>query len=176
MKPALLTKSRLMLATECPRKLAYNCDPKYANTKADDEFLEALAQSGHQVGELARSMHPDGIEITSRELEEQVAETNLHLQKPSVTLFEPTFRVGNLLVRVDVLIKHGNDVQLIEVKSKSHDRTNPEKRPPPAIAGGCSLSARCRGWQRDERISARRRRRATWLERAPGPAGHRIPL
>jgi hypothetical protein len=32
-----------------------------------------------------------------------------------------------LLVRVDILIKHGNAVQLIEVKSKSHDRTNPDK-------------------------------------------------
>jgi hypothetical protein len=127
MKPAPLTKSRLLLATECPRKLAYIDDREYANTKADDEFLESLAQSGHQVGALARAMHPDGIEIRSGDLEEQIAATNLHLEKPSVTLFEPTFRVENLVVRVDILIKHGNAVQLIEVKSKSHDRTNPEK-------------------------------------------------
>jgi Domain of unknown function(DUF2779) len=127
MKPAPLTKSRLLLASECPRKLAYIDDRKYANTRADDEFLESLAQSGHQVGALSRAMHPDGIEIRSGDLEEQIAATNLHLQKPSVTLFEPTFRVGNLLVRIDILIKHGNVVQLIEVKSKSHDRTNPDK-------------------------------------------------
>jgi hypothetical protein len=71
-------------------------------------------------------MHPDG-EIRSGDLEEQIATTSLHLQKPSVTLFEPTFRVGNLLVDIDILIKHGNVVQLIGVKSKNHDRTNPDK-------------------------------------------------
>ncbi len=53
--------------------------------------------------------------------------TDLHLQKASVTLFEPTFRVDNLRVRVDILIKHSNVIDLIEVKSKSYDRSNPEK-------------------------------------------------
>jgi hypothetical protein len=60
-----LTKSRFTLAVECPTKLYYTGKPKYANRLADDEFMAALAEGGFQVGELAKLMHPGGIEITS---------------------------------------------------------------------------------------------------------------
>lgn len=69
-----LTKSRFKLATECPRKLYYTGKPEYANTVADDEFLQQLAEGGYQVGELAKLMHPGGREITARGHEAQLAE------------------------------------------------------------------------------------------------------
>ncbi|MGH8490617.1 MAG: DUF2779 domain-containing protein [Gammaproteobacteria bacterium] len=114
----MLTKSRFKIAQECPRKLVYAADSRYVNAKSEDELLEALAEGGHQVGELAKLMHPGGVEISAASIEEQVRETDRLLQQEEITLFEPTFRHENLVARVDVLVKRRREVQLIEVKAK----------------------------------------------------------
>lgn len=119
-----LTKSRFKIALECPRKLAYATNEKYANAKSEDDFLQALAEGGHQVGALAKLMHPGGVEVTASSIEEQIKETERLLEQDEVTIFEPTFRHGNLVIRVDVLVKKGHLVDLIEVKAKGF---NPEK-------------------------------------------------
>jgi hypothetical protein len=66
-------------------------------------------------------MHPDGIEVNAASVPDQVAETQQLLRAESVTLFEPTFQHGNLVARVDVLIKRGTAIRLIEVKAKGFD-------------------------------------------------------
>lgn len=116
--PKTLSKSRFKLALECPRKVAYTSDARYVNEKAEDELLQALADGGHQIGALAKLMYAGGTEITANTIEAQLAETEALLERDSVTLFEATFQAGALLARVDVLVKEGNDIQLIEVKSK----------------------------------------------------------
>ncbi len=120
MKSTTLSKSRFKLAVECPRKLTYGADPRYASNKQDNDFLNALADGGHQVGALAKLLYPQGREITSGPTA-QVNDTLAALSADEVVLFEPTFQSGNLLVRVDILVKRGNRVELIEVKSKSAD-------------------------------------------------------
>ena len=114
-----LTKTRFKMAMECPRKLAFEADCSYVNTKDDDEFLKGLADGGHQVGALAKLLYPGGIEITAPDIDTQVQETAAYMQQENVILFEPTFRSGQCLVRVDVLVKQGSSVTLVEVKSKS---------------------------------------------------------
>lgn len=122
--PRYLTKSRFKLALECPTKLFYTGKTNlYPDAKREDEFLQALAEGGFQVGELAKLMFPGGIEITSRKHEEQIAETRRLLERDEVTLFEAAIRDGNLFARVDVLRKTGSQVELIEVKAKSFDST-----------------------------------------------------
>ena len=125
MKPRTLSKSRFKLALECPTKVFYSLDRRYVNTKNEDEFLQALADGGFQVGELAKAMYaaedPAAVEVTARDQDEQVRQTTELLARPDVTVFEGTIRHGNLLARVDVLRKRGNVVELIEVKSKSFD-------------------------------------------------------
>lgn len=117
-----LTKSRFKLALECPTKLFYTGKTEvYPDRKGEDEFLQALAEGGFQVGELAKLMFPGGIEITARTHDEQVAETERLLQRNQVTLFEAAIRHGNLFARVDVLRKVGSKIELIEVKAKSFD-------------------------------------------------------
>ncbi len=117
--PRYLTKSRFKLATECPTKLFYAGKPEFADQSLDDPFLAALAEGGFQVGALARAMHPDGILIQPRDAVEAVAETLALLERERVTLFEAAFLHGNLFIRVDVLQKQGNVLDLIEVKAKS---------------------------------------------------------
>ena len=126
MKPRTLSKSRFKLALECPTKVFYSLDRRYVNTKNEDEFLQALADGGFQVGELAKRMYaaedPTAVEITAREEGEQVRQTTELLGRPAATVFEGTVKHGDMLVRVDVLRKRGNVVDLIEVKSKSFNR------------------------------------------------------
>ena len=124
MKPTTLSKSRFKLALECPRKLVYTTDPRYANTNENNDWLMSLADEGHKVGALAKLMYPGGIEIKAKSIEEQVTETQRLLEQENIILFEPTFLYENLLVRVDVLVKDGMDIKLIEVKSKGFNSEN----------------------------------------------------
>ena len=141
----------------------YSLDRRYVNTKNEDEFLQALADGGFQVGELAKRMYaaedPAAVEITVRERGRAGPTDDGAARREDVDVFEGTVRHGNLLVRVDVLRKRGNVVDLIEVKSKSFDRT--ERRPQfPGQARRDPLRRGCRTCR-------------TWRSR-PGCSGRRI--
>lgn len=122
--PRYLTKSRFKLAVECPTKLFYTGKPTvYADMQMDDPFLEALADGGFQVGELAKLMFPDGIEVSAGTHAAQVAETEALLAANEVTIFEAAIHHGDFFARVDILRKSGNRIELIEVKAKSFNST-----------------------------------------------------
>ncbi|MDD2846479.1 MAG: DUF2779 domain-containing protein, partial [Rhodoferax sp.] len=115
-----LTKSRFKLALSCPTKLFYTGRPNYANTNDDNEFLAMLADGGFQVGELAKLMYPAGIEVKTKSNAEALAETARLLMQSDVILFEPAIAYDGFLVRIDVLIKRSNVLEVIEVKAKSY--------------------------------------------------------
>ena len=114
-----LTKSRFKLALECPAKLYYIGKEEYADTKKTDNFLQALAEGGYQVGELAKHYHPGGIQIDEISHQAALDKTAELLQEEKVTLIEPAFLYNDCFIRVDVLVKDRNRFDLIEVKAKS---------------------------------------------------------
>lgn len=121
-----LTKSRFTLALDCPTKLFYaKKRSEYANQKNEDGFLKALADGGFQVGELAKLMFPGGKEIKSETHEQQIAETKALLNQENAIIFEAAIDFGDYFIRIDILKKTGNKVELIEVKAKSFDSRNP---------------------------------------------------
>ena len=85
-RPRYLTKSRFKLAVECPTKLNYTGKRDYADTKQDDSFLQALADGGFQVGELAKLMHPGGHDITSKDHVEAEAQTRALLAQSGTVI------------------------------------------------------------------------------------------
>jgi hypothetical protein len=117
-----LTKSRFKLATECPTKLFYTGKPQYADQNIDDPFLLELAKGGFQVGELAKCYFPDGEEVACEpgDYEQALQKTNELLKRENVTIFEAAVRYDKFFIRIDVLVKVGNRVEVIEVKSKSY--------------------------------------------------------
>ena len=121
-----LTKSRFKLGIECPAKLYYTGKPEYLNQKKKDSFLEALADGGYQVGELAKLYFPGGHDITTLDYEEAEEQTLKLLKQEEVIIYEPAIRFKNLFIRIDVLVKKGNHFELFEVKAKSVD-TSKEK-------------------------------------------------
>ncbi|WP_127142117.1 DUF2779 domain-containing protein [Flagellimonas marinaquae] len=127
-----LTKSRYKLGLECPNKLYYTKKEAYANQKDDNPFLEALASGGFQVEELARLHYPDGVLINDTpgdryDYDAKVAETNTYLEQDNVVIFEAAFKYNNLFIRVDILEKKGDQINLIEVKAKSFKKGHDKK-------------------------------------------------
>jgi len=118
-----LTKSKFKLATECPTKLFYTGKNEYANTSLDNPFLEALAEGGFQVGELAKQYLPGGYNIHTLDYDEALEQTNKLLKQDKVVIYEAAIKYDNLFIRVDILIKRGNYIKLYEVKAKSIDLT-----------------------------------------------------
>lgn len=120
-----LTKSRFKVGLSCPRKLFYLDKPQeYANLQLDDPFLLALARGGYQVGELAKLQYPHGVEVLEQEHIAAAQRTRELLQQERAVVFEGAFLFQNFFVRADIVIKNGNHLQLIEVKSKSIDPAN----------------------------------------------------
>ncbi len=114
-----LTKSRYLLGLNCPTKLYYSGKPEYPDKNEDNDFLEALAEGGYQVGALAKCYYPTGIEIESRDYDASVRETFNLLKRPSVVLFEAAFMWQNLFIRADIIEKKDRVINLFEVKAKS---------------------------------------------------------
>ena len=116
------TKSVFKLSLECPRKLYYAYDKGiYANQDLDDDFLKSLAEGGFQVGEFAKLCYGIGEETTIKTLktEEAITQTQELFHQENINIAEAAFLYENMLVRVDIIEKKGNVINLIEVKAKS---------------------------------------------------------
>lgn len=122
----VLSKSRFKLGLECPNKLYYTGKKDYANKKNENPFLEALAKGGFQVEELARLYYPGGYLLEGEDWDyvKHWNQTKELLKKENVIIYEAAFLVDGLFIRTDILVKKGNIIELIEVKSKSYDPDN----------------------------------------------------
>ncbi|MFN8296706.1 MAG: DUF2779 domain-containing protein [Chitinophagales bacterium] len=125
-----LSKSDFKLASDCPQKLLYK-KAKYPNSNDENEFLQILAEGGYIVGKMAQVMYEQFAkengyackEITSdRNSKQAIQETEeLLIENEKIILFEPAIATGQMLVRIDVLIKTKNHFEILEVKAKSHE-------------------------------------------------------
>lgn len=127
-QPRYLTKSIFKLALECPTKLFYAKKSNgYFDKNEDNDFLQALADGGHQVGELAKFKYHDnpvvdGITVETLDHENAFAQTQAKLSAPGrVLVAEAALLYAPYFVRVDILIQNQGEktIDLIEVKSKS---------------------------------------------------------
>ncbi len=133
-----LTKSRFKLGLECPVKLFYTGKDEYKDAKKDDPFMEALAEGGFQVGELAKYKYPNGTNIETLDYDEALTTTNKLLTQEEVTIYEPAIKFEDLFIRVDVLKQSKNHIEIIEVKAKSYEQKDLEKDPFLLQKGGIS--------------------------------------
>ena len=130
-----LSKSDFQLGRDCPTKLYYK-KLNYPNTQTENEYLTFLAEGGYLIGAVAKIVVPGGIDIQHavREPKANYEETTARalamtqecLAQENVVLYEPAFQIGRRLIRCDILVKSGRNVDLIEVKSKLQDSNNTE--------------------------------------------------
>lgn len=127
----MLSKSDFKIASTCCKKLVYK-KASFATMNDVNEYMEMLAQGGHIISKYAQLNYPNGIEVKGDTLEIAITETNnLLKQNENIILFEATFFSNGKIVRTDILEKKNNVLNIIEVKSKSHDsddEENPKKK------------------------------------------------
>ena len=115
-----LSKSRYLSGDQCHLRLWYDSYERHLAPPPDDT-LQAVFDTGHQVGELACERHPGGHSIGHdyRHAREALEETRQVLRAGTApALFEPAFRHEGVLVRVDILERlPGGGWRLGEVKS-----------------------------------------------------------
>ena len=115
-----LSKSRYIAGSQCHLRLWYE---SYARelAAAPDESLQAVFDTGHEVGEMACRRYPGGhlVAHDHRHVPQAVAETRRVIDAGSApALFEAAFEHAHVLIRADVLERlPDGGWRLIEVKS-----------------------------------------------------------
>ncbi|MBU8870742.1 MAG: DUF2779 domain-containing protein [Gemmatimonadales bacterium] len=115
--PIYISKSKYISGLQCPKLLWTQYNDKNA-IPAPDAATEAIFAIGHSVGDLAKELYPDGIEVPwSRNLEETTAAT-MDLLPQRKPIFEASFQIDGCYCRADIMVPVGDDSwDLYEVKS-----------------------------------------------------------
>ena len=114
-----ISKSKFVAGCQCLKRLYLQVQqPELA--AQPDAAAEAIIQQGQEVGMLARTLFPGGVEVDcSRGLVDAIRATRALVANPEVqAIFEGVFEHQNVLVKVDILHRRRDGRwRLIEVKS-----------------------------------------------------------
>jgi len=115
-----VSKSKFLWGHQC-RKLLWVAYNDRDRIPKPDAAQQAIFEQGHEVGALAKSLFPGGIEIGADATDfEQVLQQSLEATKLRKPLFEAGFVYNGGLARVDILNPVGDGVwDIIEVKSST---------------------------------------------------------
>jgi hypothetical protein len=118
----MLSKSRFIAGEQCQLRLWYQCfNPDLATPVSPAQ--QAIFDTGHEVGELATQLYPEGVLIREDHLhhKEAVQTTLKAMQNPNIrSIYEAAFLFDDVRIRVDILVRLDNGQwNLIEVKSST---------------------------------------------------------
>jgi hypothetical protein len=117
---AYISKSKYLSGLQCSKLLWYQYNAK-ESFPAPDEATQAIFDQGHEVGDLAKSLFPGGIEVAKGVVDiELVLSESVMVANKRKPLFEAAFSHKNAFARADVLKPVGrNQWDLFEVKSST---------------------------------------------------------
>ena len=115
-----ISKSKYLSGLQCHKLLWFQYNAK-DQIPAFDAQTQAIFDQGHLVGELAKKLYPNGIEIAGAANDFgkilALSKETLSQRRP---LFEAAFKSGNAFARADILNPVGkSDWEIIEVKSST---------------------------------------------------------
>ena len=112
----LLSKSKYLNGLQCPKYL-WTVIHEPEKIPEPDTTTQYLFDQGHLVGELAKRLFPEGINIPAEDFNSNINLTRELLRKRK-PLFEASVCIDGLYCRVDILNPIGGDKwEIIEVKS-----------------------------------------------------------
>jgi len=111
----LLTKSKYVTGLQCTRYL-WMKEHEKENIPEPGVSAQAQFDTGNYVGELAKKLFPDGVDIPCKNFRENLEETRELLEKKK-TVFEAGLKYGNCSSRADILVPVKDEWDIIEVKS-----------------------------------------------------------
>ncbi|MBA7664009.1 hypothetical protein ES703_72059 [subsurface metagenome] len=114
----LLSKTKYITGLQCPRLIWIEIhEPE--KIPETDPVTQYIFDQGHLVGELAKKLFPEGIDISTDDLVGNIAST-MDLLKKRKPLFEAGILAGKLYSRVDILYPIGEEGwDIVEVKSST---------------------------------------------------------
>ncbi len=112
-----LSKSRLLLHRQCPKRLWLKVyRPELEEV---DDGNQARFATGTYVGEVAQRLYPDGVLIDGDDLGQAIMDTQAILAAEKRPIFEATFQSDGLLIRADLLLPAKAGYRLVEVKQST---------------------------------------------------------
>lgn len=116
-----LSKSTFLRGVQCPKSLYLNaCHPELRDEIGED--LLAIFKRGNEVGELAQSLFPGGINASPEKplkIRESVAYTRKLMSEGIGAIYEAAFLHRGLLCYVDILVNDNGKWKVYEVKSST---------------------------------------------------------
>ncbi len=114
-----LSKSRLLAYRQCPKRLWLHIY-KPELLSISDNTTKTRFNTGNRIGDIARSLYPDGVLIDGSNLQQALRDTSEILLTPStLPIFEATFEHDGLLIRADLLLPEADGYRLVEAKSSA---------------------------------------------------------
>jgi len=115
-----VSKSKFLWGSQC-RKLLWVAYNDRNRIPEPDAATQAIFDQGHEVGALAKSLYPGGIEVSADGTDfERVLQKSLEAAKARKPLFEAAFTYNGGFARVDILNPVGkSEWDIIEVKSST---------------------------------------------------------
>lgn len=122
-----LTKSDFKACVDCATRLHYR-KAGYPSAKDEDDYLQFLADGGFMIEFMAKAQYPDGRDLAAvKNAVDAFAQTKALLEaNENVTIFEAAANHDRFHARIDILVKSGKILRLIEVKSSSVKKNEEE--------------------------------------------------
>ncbi len=126
MKLFAISKSKYLVGCQCSKWLWYQIH-RPEDIPAEDQGTKARFSEGSLVGEYAKKLFPEGVEVPWDDGLNSAVERTQELIKAGKTIFEATFAhdspFGPVMMRADVLVPVAdNEWDLIEVKSSTQEK------------------------------------------------------
>ena len=103
--PNFLSKSKYLNGLQCPRLIWIQIHEP-GKIPETDSVTQHVFDQGHLVGELAKKLFPEGIDLSQETFMGNISKTK-DLLKARVPLFEPGIKAGNIYSRLDIISPAG---------------------------------------------------------------------
>jgi len=115
-----LSKSQYIRGLQCHKSLwLYKNKPELRDTP--DKEQESLFNTGHSVGELAKELFPNGVEIIfdADNFKGMIVKTKELIASGTEVIYEATFSEDGIFAMADILVKNGDMWDMYEVKAST---------------------------------------------------------
>jgi len=115
-----LSKSQYIRGLQCHKSLwLYKNRPELRD--APDAQSESAFNTGYQVGDLAKELFPNGIEIEfdSSNFHGMIEKTKELIASGTEVIYEATFKEDGIFAMADILVKNGDAWDIYEVKAST---------------------------------------------------------
>ncbi|WP_434581552.1 DUF2779 domain-containing protein [Sulfurimonas sp. NW15] len=118
-----LSKSQYIRGLQCYKSLwLYKHKPELCDTP--DSAQESLFNKGYEVGELAKKLFPNGVEIVfdNDNFDGMIEKTKGLIANNTQVIYEATFKENGIFAMADILVKNGDAWDIYEVKASTYTK------------------------------------------------------